>query len=132
MVGTISGPVSHQHRWLFLLFWATNRRKRRICCHGSSQRDLGPSLGDHMTSAAAGRRADGTTHAQFGGGLGLGVRFWFWGVFVHGCSFSLFILVTISILISSLWLTLLLPSFQPQISHNTKSSNNNRIESNLI
>lgn len=103
---------------LFLLFWATNRRKRRIRCHGSSssssQRELGSWLGQRTTSAAAGRGADGTTHAQLGGGLGLWLSLW--GVFIRGCSFSLFLPVAISILARCLCRALLLTPFQPEIS----------------
>lgn len=103
----------------FLLFWATNRRKRRIRCHGSSsssssQRELGSWLGQRTTSAAAGRGADGTTHAQLGGGLGLWLSLW--GVFIRGCSFSLFLPVAISILARCLCRALLLTPFQPEIS----------------
>lgn len=116
MVGTISGPASHQ-RCVLSSGSGLQTEERGVCVATAAAR--GSSLGWHMTSAAAGRRADGTTHAPFGGGLGLRVRSGFWGVFVRGCSFGLFFPVAVRIFTCSLRRALLTP-FQPATANTTQ------------
>lgn len=119
MVGTTSDPASHQ-RCAFSSGSGLQTEERGVCvARAAAGGTWAPHWDGTWTSAAAGRRADGTTHAPFGGGLGLRVRSGFWGVFVRGCSFSLFFPVAISIFTCSLRRTLLTP-FQPATANTTQ------------
>lgn len=110
MAGSISAPASHPH-CVFSSRWGLQTEDRGVSV-GTAAAGVGSQ---HVASAAARGGADGAAHAQFGGGLGLG--FWFWGVFIGGC--GLCFPVSVGVLTRSLGLALLLPPLQPAASNIT-------------